>query len=502
MKQESFLYALGSAFVWKGLDRAAGLIKQIIIASVIGLSAQLDIFYMILAILGVLVFSWAGMIDVVAVPSMVKAWKAKRFYEFRQIASGLFVLAMAVSVLLVLILYLGKDLVAQVAIGFDLERRQLLADAMQWLLPAVFLFIPLRLMGSVLRAIRQFSSFYQSEFLVAFTVMICVAMFREDEHVLLWSFSLGVTVAFLFLLSKSRKLIFPLSNPLSHYVRQSLNLAPGLLILQVIHFSYVLTDRIFVSFLAIGAVSALAYAMSLVSMLPGVISLSGAFITVAAEQDTLEEREQRLNKLISLGIYMSFGATLLLLVASPWIIQVLLQRGMFSSADTRMVADCVVAYAWLLLPLFLIGPLDQIFQVERHIAYIVRRAAFGMVTNIVLNTIFLFGFGWGTIGIAFATSLSYWVMLIAGLYGLKKIAYQIEWLCHLKWVGWLISASVMAYFTCVMINDYFEFELIKLMVSAATIFGILLVAGLVYPGIEGSLVREKFLFCVPKTLIK
>ena len=54
MKRESFLHSLGASALWRGLDRAAGLAKHVLIAAAIGLSAQLDVFYMAVAILGVL----------------------------------------------------------------------------------------------------------------------------------------------------------------------------------------------------------------------------------------------------------------------------------------------------------------------------------------------------------------------------------------------------------------------------------------------------------------
>jgi putative peptidoglycan lipid II flippase len=500
MKQESFLHSIGTAVLWKGLDRVAGFAKHVIIAAAIGLSAQLDVFYMVVALLGVLVFSWASMIDVVAVPNMLNAWQKGRRDEFKQIASGLFSLVLAASALLALILYLGKDLVAQIAIGFEAERRQLLADAIIWLLPVILLYIPLRLMGAVLRAIRQFSTFYQAEFLTALTVLVCVAMFREDRYVLLWSFSVGVSSAFLFLLHKSRHFIFPLGNPFSNAVRQSLQLAPSLLVLQGAHFIFIFTDRLFVSFLPTGAVAALAFAMTLVSLLPGVISLSGSFITIIAEQDSGEGRGKRLNALLSIVIFVALGSTCFLLLAGPTMVQVLLERGMFSAADTQLVATGILAYSWIVLPLFLIGPLDQIFQVERRIGFMVRRTALGLATNIVLSAWFLFGLGWGLIGVALATSISYWVILTAGLHSLKGIGYQIEWVRHLKWAGWISIFLAPIFFLSSFMPVSITHGLPNLLMNVCAVLSVLLIAGLTYSGEESVFVRKTLYRCLPKAL--
>ena len=252
MVPESFLKSIGSSLLWKGLDRLAGFAKHLVIAAAIGLSAQLDVFYMGIALLGVLVFSWASMVDVVAVPGMVRAWRENRHVELRQTASGMFSLTLLGSLLLAFLLYAFRDGIAAVAIGFDQERRYLLAEAIPWLIPVILLYIPLRLMGAVLRALRSFSPFYQAEFITALIVLVCVWFYKEDGHVLLWSFSVGITASFLFLLFKTRRYILPFSNPLSPQVRSSLNMAPGLMVLQGAQYVYVLSDRMFVSFLQEG----------------------------------------------------------------------------------------------------------------------------------------------------------------------------------------------------------------------------------------------------------
>jgi putative peptidoglycan lipid II flippase len=197
MRRESFLYSLGASVVWRGMDRAAGLVKHIIIAAAIGLSAQLDVFYMAIAILGVLVFSWAHLLAVMAVPQLVKAWQEGDHARFQALAGGLFVFCLLVSLLL-FSLFIGlRDWIVALAPGFDPSRKAMLADALLWLAPVALFYIPLRMLGSVARAVRRFSLFYQAEFLISLVVLACVA-FSDDRHVLLWAFGLGVVAAFFF----------------------------------------------------------------------------------------------------------------------------------------------------------------------------------------------------------------------------------------------------------------------------------------------------------------
>jgi len=500
MKTESFLKSIGSSVLWKGLDRLAGFAKHIVIAATIGLSAQLDVFYMVIALLGVLVFSWASIIDVVAVPGMVKAWQENRHEEFQRVASGLFTLCLFGSLLLALLLYGGNSGIATVAIGFEQERRHLLADAIPWLIPVILLYIPLRLMGAVLRALRLFSSFYQAEFLTALTVLVCVLVFKEDGHVLLWSFSVGITASFLFLLLKTRRLILPLSNPFSPQVRSALNMAPGLLVLQGAHYVYVLTDRIFVSFLPEGAVSALAYGFTLVSLLPSLIALNGAFITVIAELNELSKKNARLHNLISLTIYLATGATAFMLMAGQGMVQTLLERGAFTVGDTASVAVAITAYAWMIPPLFLIGTLDQVFQVENKIGLMVRRTVLGLIINAIFSAWFLFGLGWGLFGVAMATSISYWVMLLTGLISTKQLGYAIEWLRHMRWLAWNAACLLMVFTAFKSLPTGLQTGIPSLLVSASMIGMAMLLAGLVYRGDEQRLVKTTLTRMIPRRM--
>ncbi|MDR3159198.1 MAG: polysaccharide biosynthesis C-terminal domain-containing protein [Zoogloeaceae bacterium] len=483
---ESFLKSIGASVLWRGLNYLAGLAKHIVIAAAIGLSAQLDVFYMAMALLGVLVFSWAGLLDIMAVPDMVRAWRENRHEEFRRIASGLFSLVLAGSAALALTLCFAWGEIANVAMGFDQGRKELLAQAIPWLLPAVLLYIPLRFIGSVLRAIRKFSLFYQAEFSIALVVLICV-LSCEDAHVLLWSFSAGVSVAFLFLLFAARRHLFPLSSPFSPVVLRSLNMAPGLLLLQCAGYVFVLSDRIFVSFLPEGAVSALAYGATLVALLPNAVSLNGAFITVAAEHGSREKRAEYLNDLVSAAIYLGVGATVFMLTAGEGIVQTLFERGMFTAGDTQNVARAISAYAWMILPLFLIGSVEQIFQVERRIGPMVWRVVLGMLVNVALNAWFLFGLGWGLHGVALATAIAYWIMLLASLNALKRQGYILEKRRHLCWLGWnaLFLAIVPAGFH--VLPPFLRSGITGVCAAALLAGGAMLVAGLAWRGNEQKL---------------
>ncbi len=271
-------------------------------------------------------------------------------------------------------------------------------------------------------------------------------------------------------------------------MRASLALAPGLLILQATHHAHALVDRVFLSYLPTGAIGALAYAMTLVALVPGVLSLGGAFITLLAEQGTRAARAERLNQAISLAIFLSTGAMLVLALFGDAVVAVLLQRGLFGADDTRLVHAALTAAAAMMLPLFLLTPLDQVFQVEGRVAVMVRRALLGLVINAALNAVFLFGLGWGVTGIALATTLTYWLVLLFALRAAAGLGLRIHWRRHLAWFAWLGTALAPLWLLRTADGYALLAPWAQTLVATAAALALTVLAGLTYPGSERRLV--------------
>jgi peptidoglycan biosynthesis protein MviN/MurJ (putative lipid II flippase) len=162
---------------------------------------------------------------------------------------------------------------------------------------------------------------------------------------------------------------------------------------------------------------------------------------------------------------------------------------MFGSADTRLVHTALAAYALLILPLFLLTPLDQVFQVEGRIGVMVRRTLLGLAVNAVLNAWFLFGLGWGLWGIALATSISQWVLLLLGLEAVQRLGITIQWRRHLAWGAWLCLLLALLWPLAVLTETWPLAAWVRLAMGAAATLALLLLAGLSFPGGERAMVR-------------
>jgi peptidoglycan biosynthesis protein MviN/MurJ (putative lipid II flippase) len=116
------------------------------------------------------------------------------------------------------------------------------------------------------------------------------------------------------------------------------------------------------------------------------------------------------------------------------------------------------------------------------------RTVLGMLTNIALNAWFLFGLGWGLYGVALATSIAYWIMLLTSLNALRRQSYILEKRRHLCWLGWnaLFLAIVLAGFYALPL--FLRSGIPGVCVAALLAGAAMLVAGLVWRGNEQKLV--------------
>ncbi|MCP4745288.1 MAG: hypothetical protein GY874_03975 [Desulfobacteraceae bacterium] len=488
-KRESFLMSLRSAVIWKSFDRIVGLLKHIIIAAAIGLSVQLDIFYMAMALMGLFVFTWAQMLEVMAVPKLVELIGKEKISEFKSLSGGIFVLSLLFATILALILFFGREHLSKIALGFDPERKYLLAESIIWFFPVLILYIPFHFIGSVFRAMRRFSIFYQAEFIAGASALVLIITFKEHPRVLLWSFSVGFAGAFLYLFYFFCMKLKPWGNPFSKAVVNVLRVAPGLLMLQCAHYIYILTDRIFITFLASGSIGALAYGRTLAFMVEAVVNVKGSFVTIFSEAKDNHKKNETFNNLVSFVIYLSLPLTIFFLFFGEKIISILLKRGLFTSADTQLVYLALSGFSWSIMPMMMQMPMEQIYQIHGRIDLMVKRKFSGILINLILNYTFIFILKIGVLGIALATSISYWCVLAYGIIATKKIGLAFKLKRHFLWSLWVAASASIASLILYYIGALFEspFTIICQFVC----FCLFIIAvGVLYCGEEGTLIKN------------
>ncbi len=492
LKKQTALSAIINNIFWKFNINFLSIIKHIMIASLIGLSGQLDIFYMSLTIIGIIITSWAVVFDNIAIPKLVSLNKIDN-KKFETLASTLLLLTILISVFFCFIISMFPHVFSSIAIGFDNEKKILLEDSFWWFLPAIAFYLPLSFLSSVFRSIRNFTIVIMIEFISSVIIISCIFFYSYNYHVLYWSYSLGISISFFLsyfillkkinlfrfnLMDKNLKLLLPSFFPL--------------IILHSSFFIFTMTDRLFVSFLSEGDISALAYATVLVFSFPHLIGIPNYFLTIYSEQKNLNDRNLKFNDTISLAIFFSIPCTMFLIVSGENIISILLERGAFEASDTKRVYNIIVPLSCIILPVAVQVALDQIYQVEKKFKNIILIKLMGLILNILLNAFFIFELKLGVVGASIATTISYWFVLLLSLKNLTRISIYINWKRHLTWFLWIFSHI----FLFIILAYYFEFNknsnFLSLVLNFVLILISLVLCCLYYKGMEKKLIKFYF----------
>ncbi len=439
LSKQSGLSAVISTIFFKSLGFILSFLKHIFIAGVIGLSSQLDVFYMAIAIIGVLVSSWGHVFDVIAIPKIIKMSDEKDKEKLKLFLGGMLTLSLLLSLILCSFFILFPNYIIAMAYGFDEHRKNLLSQSFFWLMPAILLFLPLSFSGSILKAFRLFNFLYLSEIIGSMIVLFCIYYYINSPNVLYWSYSLNIIIPFLIVyiaINFTTKLYF--LYPFRKSIMILLLSVPSLFVLHGSNYLFIFSDRFFATFLNEGDISALAYATTLVLVIPIVIGIPYYFLTIYADEKSLDQQSRKTNDMFSLAILISLSAFIFFLIVGDNLISFLFERGKFSYQDTSRVNELLLILSSMLLPLFIQRPIDQIFQVEKKINIIVKRTLAGLILNVVLNYTFIFYLNFGIFGVAFATSISNWAILILSMEQLRKLKIRVYWKRHILFILWLL----------------------------------------------------------------
>ena len=379
-RSESFLQSLGFSIFWNGATRGIGIIKQVAVAVLIGLSAELDSFYLAVSLLGILVFSWGQVLDLILVPRLVELRKKGDEAELERMLGGTLSAVLLAALVLLALIFLTREWIPWVAGGFDPERKELLKSGLLYLAPVVLLYLPGRFLLAVLRSKRRFSRYYSTELISEAIILFVILIFHDRDFVLFWSFGIGMAASVLFAAFSVRHLsAISLGNPFSAEVRITFRRFPSILGLSLGGYLFTLVDRYYMSFLPPGGVGALAYGLAAVMLIPGLLSISGGLATVLSESMGMPQKKwSLLNDAFSLSIYVGVPAMLFLAFNWEQAVRLFLQHGAFNSENTKNVGLALVGYLPMIIPLLLMRSVDQVFVIEDKARFLTMRMLIGV----------------------------------------------------------------------------------------------------------------------------
>lgn len=419
------------------LLRAGGMINQVIVSASFGAGAAMDAYFVAAAFPLLLVQLVSSAVESSVIPVYtqlrMRAGKEEVSRLFSTLLNGLLLLALLFTLGL---FALRRQLVLFSAPGLDPTR---FAQAIA-LTPLLYLAVPLSLLIGLLECILnaegQFGWPAYAGLLVPLTTALLTWL--GGKHwgvpVLCLGGLLGAGLQLAMVCVRARqarlryRLVLSVRNAdLIRILHAAWPVLLGALVIQ----GGPLVDQIFASTLPSGTISTVSYALKLVSVFIGVIvvSLGRAVLPSLARQAVLGDPGYLALKgtlrlcIWVIGVCTFVFSLLLLLLAHP-LVQLLFQRGEFSTPDTRNVVLVLSGFAPGLAPMalgFLFSRVCNALGETRIPMYI---AFVGVGANALFDA--LFAPLWQGLGIALATSL---VSLITSVLFLLFLRRRLGTLC-------------------------------------------------------------------------
>lgn len=172
----------------------------------------------------------------------------------------------------------------------------------------------------------------------------------------------------------------------------------------------VLVNTQFASFLEDGAIPWLNYAFRLMQFPIGMFGVAIASVVLpsvsrSAAQANMAHFREKISEGIKLALFLTIPSSVGLAVLAKPIIAIIYQHGKFIASDTIQTAMVLQAYTVGLAGYACIKVLAPSFYALDLPRIPVRISIIGIAINIVLNSLFIFVFKFGVVGLALSTSL-------------------------------------------------------------------------------------------------
>lgn len=158
------------------------------------------------------------------------------------------------------------------------------------------------------------------------------------------------------------------------------------------------------------------------------IALAGALLpplSRAIKAGDWENARQFFRFAVGKNLLLMVPITLFLWFFGEFVVGLVYGRGHFGAESIAGTTRCLWGYALALVPMTLNLIIAPVFYAQNNYRVPTQAATLSMGLNIVLNTIFIVGLGWGTASVALATGVSSWVQCAFLLVMLRRSASPI-----------------------------------------------------------------------------
>ena len=394
------------------LVKVASVGKELVVAWRFGTGDELDAFFIAWLVPSLLIVVLADSFNGALLPVFIRVREQEGYQSAQKLLSSIVVLSSAfLSITTVLMVVAAPTYLPLIAKGFSSEKLALTRQILILIAPIVPISGIAVIWGTILNAGERFAG---AALAPISTPLISIFFLLVCKQLSIFALPLGfvcgamIEVGFLGMgLRKQGFSLFPkwqgFDRHLRYCTKQYLPTMAGAFLM----FSTTIVDQSMAALLSPGSVAALNYGTKFVA-LP--INLTATALSVAVIPYFSKmvadchwfELQSTLKRCLILVFVITVPLTVLFVAFSPQLVEVLLQKGAFSSADSQLVGRIQTFYA-LQIPFYVGATLVVRALVSMGLNHILIWAAgLNLLINIVLNYSFI---DWlGVEGIALSTS--------------------------------------------------------------------------------------------------
>lgn len=433
-KKNNLFKSTGTVSILTLLSRVLGLVRDVVLAHMIGASGMGDAFLVAFKIPNFMRRLFAeGAFAQAFVPVFSEVKTKGDLFAIRAFVS--YVTGGLGSILLSLTLLgsiFSHYIIIVFAPGFldHPEKLMLAGDLLRITFPYLLLISLTALSGSILNTYQLFSVSAFAPVILNVVLIISAYIgahyFAEPVYALAW----GVLVAG----ALQWMVHWPSLLKLQMFVKPRINfeqtdvkkifalMLPALLSVSVSQISLLL-DTIWASFLETGSVSWLYYGDRLMELPLGMfgIAIGTVILPTLSRKHASNSKasfSHTLNWALKLVLFLGLPSAVALAVLSEEILCSLFQYGKFSWHDVQMSANSLKAYSFGILAFMLVKVLAPGYFSRQDTKTPVKAAIVAMIANMVLSFALMWPFN--HVGLALATSLAGWVNALQLWFGLIK----------------------------------------------------------------------------------
>ena len=402
------------------VTRVAPLLATMAIAMFYGTGWLLDAYYLTMAI-PVLLAGLIGMaVNTVFVPILVEEEK-KDSLAFEGFLNSLFTCVSLISLVITALYALLTPLICSILAGaLSEEARILVRDVSLELSPVIFLITVRSFLSAVSHARRSFLSPTYALTLVPAATIVSLFLFHDrlGIHSLVIGNNAGFLLAavFLYLSLRLNGIRIGIGWQFDRRIFDTLRLSlPQVLSASVLKLNP-LIDRTVASYLAVGCISALAYAERIQSVPLQILNLGFynvvlAHWSYARAEDGLAKVKKSLLDLQQMLLSLALPLFLYLWIFRRELIGLFLEHGALDAAGADMISSVYGVYLIGMIPLFLSMVYVRAFLVLKDTVFLMKVGFFNVASKLILNLVFVFVLDLGVEGIALSTTVTSWVIL-------------------------------------------------------------------------------------------